>query len=403
MANPNLNPKADAKMTEAEMQKNDEAAAEAISSATVRLLLKQPFFGALLCDLQRVCTRQFPTMAVDGKYLYYNPEFTLSLNKHEVAGVLCHEVLHLAYLHLTRRRHRNPGKWNAACDFAVNLTVKDEAQMQLPSGLLYDVAFKDMAAEEIYAKLPDKPGKGQGGGKGKGEWDSFDDHITNPDVEESDIVDRVVRAAETARQQGKLPAGIDRLVRKLREPKIDWREYLLATVLDIFNRTDYHSEVRSLVSGPIAQSMGTGSTWLPGLASEESKDLVIVVDTSGSIDAGILKAFSSEIKGVMDLATNTTVMSCDAAVHEEVTVDKFDDIINVVKFKGGGGTDFRPPFDRIAKWEKKPTMLIYFTDGFGTFPDQPDYPVLWAFTKQHAPAPWGDSVTVEDADFGYDF
>jgi predicted metal-dependent peptidase len=96
------------------------------------------------------------------------------------------------------------------------------------------------------------------------------------------------------------------------------------------------------------------------------------------------------------LADRTIVMTADAKVHEIAEIGKFDEIFNAVKFKGGGGTDFRPAFNKIAKLGLCPNLLVYFTDGYGTFPETaPDYPVLWAFTKEHSPAPWGESVTIQ--------
>jgi len=222
--------------------------------------------------------------------------------------------------------------------------------------------------------------------------DSFDRHIWNPDLDEDALTDKIVRAAEQAKRRGRLPAGIERVINKLREHKVDWKQFIRGRALDTFQKVDYHGEIRSLLTGSV---MG-GRTWIPGLAKEEASILVLAIDTSGSISPEILNAFAPEIKEVVSMADRTIIISSDAAVHEVVEVAKFDEIFDVVKFKGGGGTDFIPVFKQIEKMEICPNMLIYFTDGYGSFPAQPpDYPVLWAFTKEHAPAPWGESVTIE--------
>jgi len=391
-----------------------EQAEKAISAAIIQLLTRQPFFGQLLCSLRQVPTWDMPTMGVDGINLFYNPSFVNVLAKPERRGVLCHEVMHLAYRHIQRKRQRKDKLWNCACDYAVNAIIKDELEMQLPEWVLYRPDFKDMASEEIYRKLQEekqkKGKKGKKGGKdgkggqagcpfcdqddadGDGDMDSFDRHIWNPDLDEDALTDKIVRAAEQAKRRGRLPAGIERVINKLREHKVDWKQFIRGRALDTFQKVDYHGEIRSLLTGSV---MG-GRTWIPGLAKEEASILVLAIDTSGSISPEILNAFAPEIKEVVSMADRTIIISSDAAVHEVVEVGKFDEIFDAVKFKGGGGTDFIPVFKKIEQLEICPNMLIYFTDGYGSFPAQPpDYPVLWAFTKDHAPAPWGESVTIE--------
>jgi predicted metal-dependent peptidase len=60
------------------------------------------------------------------------------------------------------------------------------------------------------------------------------------------------------------------------------------------------------------------------------------------------------------------------------------------RFKGGGGTDFRPAIAEAAKW--KPDLLIYLTDLEGDAGDEPTFPVLWAAPEGKAEAPWGKVV-----------
>jgi predicted metal-dependent peptidase len=62
---------------------------------------------------------------------------------------------------------------------------------------------------------------------------------------------------------------------------------------------------------------------------------------------------------------------------------------------GGGGTSFVPVFEEVHKLGFKPDALVYLTDGYGTFGDAPDYPVLWGDIS-HDPKlyPWGEVVTI---------
>ncbi len=59
---------------------------------------------------------------------------------------------------------------------------------------------------------------------------------------------------------------------------------------------------------------------------------------------------------------------------------------------GGGGTDFRPVFEWVARQGQRPELLVYFTDAQGSFPQgEPDYPVIW-LVKGRTPVPWGQRI-----------
>ncbi|MHA2501978.1 MAG: VWA-like domain-containing protein, partial [Candidatus Kariarchaeaceae archaeon] len=61
-------------------------------------------------------------------------------------------------------------------------------------------------------------------------------------------------------------------------------------------------------------------------------------------------------------------------------------------FKGRGGTSFIPVFQWVENRGDIPDLLIYFTDGYGSYPpSEPGYPVVWVMTTDHMP-PWGDLI-----------
>ena len=429
-----------AKLSPEEKDQYEKDADRLLRHGIIQLLVKQPFYGLLLCNLDRTASwiLPTPTMAVDGEHLFYHPVFVMLCSRGEHRAVLCHECLHLAFLHITRRKGREAEKWNRAIDYAANQVVVDECELPIHSWACYEPEiYKGLTAEKIYKILDEGKGGGGGGkGKGKGKQEDgdgqgegesqgkgqgqgsggkgkcpdceaenscggghhvMDNHMQSPNITEDEIIDKVVRAAEQARSQGNLPAAIDTMLRRLRKPKVDWRKFIRGRALDIFNKKDYRYEIRSLITGPVAKSMGIRSTWLPGLGAEEAKILVVVIDTSGSISKGLLKGFAAETKGVMELADKTIVITADAAVHEVVEVNKFDDILSRMKFRGGGGTDFRPAFERVKKMGIDPELLIYFTDAWGSFPEhKARFPVIWALTKNHGEVPWGEAVVVTD-------
>lgn len=388
-------------------------AATKFQRARIALILDQPFFGSLLMQLKATPSVEFKTMATDGINLYWNPEFVDKLPEAQVVTVLAHEVLHCALSHMTRRGSRKPRLWNIATDHAVNLTL-DESNMlagvagkaapfQWPSFEVYkEQRFSGMAAEEIYAILDVEPpsGDGQGQEKGQGQEPApgkgdkpedigavLDAPGQTPDEKQSTEAQwrvAVQQAAALAKGQGKLPASIARLVDEQLNPKPGWKERLRRFIRD-HSRDDYswrQPNRRYCQSGFI----------LPSLFSERLGRIAISIDTSGSIDEQLLNEFLSEVEGIVSEArpSGIELFDCDAAVNHRWSLEPTDPLPR--EFTGGGGTDFRPVFDAVARDAESPACLIYLTDLWGTFPDsEPAFPVLWATTESRN-APFGEIV-----------
>ena len=138
--------------------------------------------------------------------------------------------------------------------------------------------------------------------------------------------------------------------------------------------------------------------YLPTLRSDELPEIVVAVDTSGSIDQETLDQFASEVNDILTTYhTRIHVLYIDAQVqaHEEVTSE--DAPIQFTP-KGGGGTAFRPAFEWVEENDVTPACLVYLTDMAGRFPkDEPDYPVLWVSTdKDVSKSPFGEVVTIDN-------
>jgi predicted metal-dependent peptidase len=366
----------------------DKQAETKLIRARIALITEQPFWGTLALRLRLVEDNSIPTLAVDGKTVWYNAKFINNLSDSLCKSAVAHEVGHCIYEHIARRGARQPSKWNKAGDYVINAMLKD-SNFEIGDGWLFNPAYAGFSSDHIYNLLPDDPpGKGSGAGDPGGELCEIRSGETNDDeqtVDEWKLA--TVQAATIAKQQGKLPASLERFIGNLVNPKTDWKTVLRRFVTEV-SKNDYSW------SRPKKMMIPHGF-YLPTLYSETMGLLVAVIDVSGSIDQHTLNVFGSEIQAVRDSVhpEKTIIIYCDAKVQH---VDEFlpEDVAEF-KMHGGGGTDFRPPFDWLEQRGERPAAFLYLTDMYGCFPESaPDYPVLWCKTTDVDP-PWGESVEIE--------
>lgn len=366
-------------------------AKDLMTSARTRLVLTYPFFGVLALRLRIVERTDMPhkTMAVDGTHLFYDPDFVTRLPRGRLLAAIAHEVVHCALDHIPRRTAREPDRWNRAIDYATNLILSDAGLDVDETNWLFDRKYEGMSAEEIYERLP------QDGSDSKGK-SGFDTHMAYPgagggqeQTPGSSAAWKLatVQAAQAAQARGKLPDSLRRLVEDLLEPQIDWQEKLAKFMHNGKGHQNYNwmtPQRRMLVHGLV----------LPAMDGKQMGTVVAVSDDSGSVGAAELQALASEIAGV-SISTQPERLihiSCDARVNHVAEFGPSDTF--VMESKGGGGTDFRPPFEYVDQHNIAPQCLIYLTDGYGPFPAEPPaYPVLWVMTTDVVP-PWGEHVRI---------
>jgi predicted metal-dependent peptidase len=343
-----------------------------LKRARVELLLTQPFFGTLSLFLNLREVSWCNSAATDGRSLFYSPDFVDRLSEEECIFLLGHEVLHCALGHLWRRGQRDKAKWNFAIDYAAN-DLLCKAGFKMPKGGAFNPRYSSLAAETIYEMLPPFMGKQRydihlekGDLTPEGVYDS-------PPLEESTWKLRAKSVIDVLTSQSKEPLGALREIGDTGRPVIDWRTFL-STFFATLARNDY-------TWVPPNKKYIARGFFLPVIRSK-MLDIVVALDTSGSISNEDLSAFTSELCEIAaTLPVQITMMACDAAVHEMMTYQPYE-IPAVPRVSGNGGTDFQPVFSRIGEDDFKPACLIYFTDGFGTFPpNEPDYPVVWVLKR----------------------
>ena len=352
-------------------------------TARVGLLLRHPFFGNLATRMKMIDASEWcQTLATDGRNFYYNNGFVNKLTPKECEFGFAHEVLHNIFDHLGRRESRDPQLSNIAADFAVNQILKDERIGTVPSfiQIFQNDKYRGKSYEEIYQDLYDNAEKidisqlgelldehldGEGDGDGDGEGDGNKDGKGRPKLsqeEKKKIRDEIKEAMIAAAQSagaGKVPAGIQRMIKDFTEPKMDWRQLLRMNIQSILKSNFSFSR-------PNRKSQHSGAI-LPGMLNEETIDVSVAIDMSGSISDAMAKDFLSEVKGIMDeyVDFNLDLWCFDTEVYNYIrfTGDTADDITSYEP-KGGGGTDFDANYRFMKNEQIEPKKFIMFTDGY---------------------------------------
>jgi predicted metal-dependent peptidase len=381
-----------------------------VLAARFRLMLGHSYLSAALARLPVINAAELgwcDTMATDGYYIYVNPSFCETLTDEEITAVFAHEVLHCVLGHIDRRNARDRILWNIAIDYATNLLLRDFG-FKLPASGLLDPRYRGQTAEEIYEILRKDPSLAQA-------LKGFDAHIEPGDeeglsqrAEDFPSMDERRRlrsiilrelAKEWARKgRGNMPGELQREIGKASKPQVSWQT-LLARFMSGLRRSDYRL-------CPFNKKHLWRGIYLPSLGIPGPDHLVLAVDTSGSVSPTELGQFVAELDRLRSLTEcRLTLLHCDAAIQRIDEIPAGEATILPAsggagrRLCGGGGTDFRPVFDWVAKQgQPRPDAVIYCTDGFGTFPPRvPAYPVVWVVTARGLPQfPFGMALRLKE-------
>lgn len=391
---------------------------EKLRTARIGLMVKQPFFGSMATRLELIRADDMKTAATDGRNFFYNLEFISGLTLKETEFLFGHEVLHNAFEHHIRKEFpdgvdvanedgtmtqkcRHHMLWNIACDYAVNEILVDGGIGDKIEDTLYDKKYAGKCAEEIYDDLLKNSDKIDinaladmlldehiGDLEKKGKKLSEDE---KQKIRE-EIRENLLSSAQNS--AGPLPKGVDRMVKGLTAPKISWKDELRMDVQSTIN-FDY-SFYR-----PSRKGMQQGFV-LPGMKKDESLEICIAIDTSGSIDEKTLNVFFSEIQGIMEQYDdyNIRIWSFDGEVHKDQTFrsDEGDDITTYVP-AGGGGTMFEANWDYMKEHDITPKVFIMFTDmcpnaGWGD-ESYCDNVIFVGYNSYGRVAPFGKTITID--------
>lgn len=431
-----------------------------LARATKELMLKEPFYGLFLITLNKVWNNKIDTAGVSkngiNAQLAINPIFWENLSSEYRVGILKHELLHIAFHHLSLRdKYKDHTLFNIAADLEINQFIDraylpggnypdkqtyeadlkifmDEVKrkikagectpeegraemLKLPMRALFLEDFKELnldtkAGTDYYYKellkaqkckpgstghcpflsgLTDGDGDGNGNGKGEGgnsdprephhahtTWKEFEDMSQAEKKLIEKQIDYQLKsvADQVKKSRGYIPGEIRGYVDGLfneTPPKFDWKGYLRRFIGGSVKTYTKKSRTK-----PSIRFEGQ-----PGIRIKPKNNVLVAIDTSGSVSNDELVEFFSEIHHMHKTGVEITVIQCDTQISSIKEYKKPED--GKIEITGRGGTSFQPVIDYYNENQRKFSCLVYFTDGEACNPDpKPRGRMLWTLSER---------------------
>lgn len=411
----------------------------------MRILCNHGFYGLLLMHMIYALDENCETAATDGRRIFFAPKFLDELSDTELDFIMMHEILHVVLQHCLRQGERDDELFNIACDIVVNSNILFSNNMDFESIMLkkYGESMHvapngkegyEYTAEQVYEMLSQfidgtkqnalsgnfgnckKNGetkrnsrnnpKHKIGGQNKTTSPLWDDHTRWDALKEDEkLQDEWVKRVEDAceiisirdpsNSYGSIPLCVERILKELKKPQIDWR-----TILNNF----VQEEIVDYSFTPPDKRFDDCPFFLPDFndKSDVVENILFMVDTSGSMSDDMVAVAYFEIKGAIDQFDGKLkgwLGFFDAKVFEP---KPFGSVADLKKIKpvGGGGTNYHIIFEYIQKYMQDCMLasVIILTDGYADFPNEKltcGIPVLWLLNNENITPPWGKVARIK--------
>lgn len=410
-----------------------------------RLMDAYPYFAILLMYLRFVAVDNIRNISTNGRCIFFNADFVSKLYPSELDFILCHQIMHIVNGDIWRSRALMGDDYHRACDIHNNYQLigigwkvssfshMGKLQCQIP---LYTMDIEELTPKEILEILPyslsvlDERTRRRYMTDSDMYWDykqsNYVDGIVILDLPEmTKYLDEKISEKETpklmgngnkkvldggeeledfwanqsekavsltkgmGKKAGKIPGRVKRDIEKRKNRVIDWK-----AVLDEF----VQEEVTDYSFTPPDRRYTDGGFFLPDFNERDytPKDILFMADTSGSVDRDVLSRVYSEISGAIEQFNGKLCGKLgffDTEVHDPIEFESVEEISAIIPY-GGGGTSFYAIFDYVREHinEFVPAMIVIFTDGYASFPEQEmtmNIPVLWLISNDEITPPWG--------------
>ena len=395
---------------------------ETLAKASKELMLKEPFYGLLLLSLNKIWSeRLVPTAGVYLKGINYelaiNPKFWEELPAIQKVGILKHELLHIAFFHLTDYSHyKDKELLNIAMDIEINQYIErswlpeegcfldkfPELNMEAKKGTRYYYEklqqHKNQKQDIVQAILEAYANGSTTCELPNGESINLPNHDSDNHDEMDDATRKLVQqqtkhivnqvADQIMKSSGTVPGEIAEVlerINKVEPPKFDWRGYIRRFAGKSVKV--YTKKSRRKFNKRISEN--------PGLKLKQQKHILAIVDTSASVSTNELKEFLNEMYHMTKTGSEVTLVQCDTAISH---IGKFDPRKDL-ELHGRGGTNFQPGVDYYNEHMRNFSCMVYFTDGEAYPPENAKGNILWVIssngTKSYLENTYGEVIQLD--------
>jgi predicted metal-dependent peptidase len=312
-----------------------------------------------------------PTACTDGVNKYYGEVFVLTMSEPEMNALVLHENGHVMLRHIHMYKHLyeiDAARANKACDYVINGWIVDTDPQgkfaKLPKGGLYKPEYTNLTIKEIFDLL-DEEGEGTGdGGLDEHDWEGTEEAEgeLGGSEEVGKLIEQAVREGSTL--VGKLKGNVNRRVTDSVTPTIDWTVVYQDFMQAISNgrgTASWRQFNRRFLSKPFGMLM-------PHQYEEAIKEVILAVDTSGSISDSVLAGVIAEMVKIVESVNPETIriLWWDTGVDKEQVIkrDQSSNIKHLAQASGGGGTRMSCVSEYIIAHGLKPDCVTVFTDGY---------------------------------------
>ena len=414
---------------------------ESLSKATKDLMLKEPYYGIFLIMLNKFWSKRVPTAGVSKMGINYqleiNEEFWDKLPELHKLGILKHELLHIAFGHLSMYfKFSDKKRANVAMDMELNQyiengwlpgddmtadqykqlvdSVKDKVKQGLEDGSMteeqakieYDaipprgIIFEDYVdkgwdakagSRYYYDKLKEaQDEKDKNGTSGNQHLDELLDNIENGNTPDHGTWEEFDNLSEA--EQKLIDKQVQKLLSEAKEQTIKKRgtvpgeiEGLIEIEEIVPPKFDWRGYIRrftgvssKVYTKKIRRKENRRFSDNPGLKIKMKQHMLLAIDTSGSVSNDELIEFMNEIHHIYKAGVDITIVQCDTRINSpEKYTGEWE-----LNLHGRGGTDFDPVIEYFNEHIKEFTSLVYFTDGEASTSIKPRGNVLWVLSER---------------------
>ena len=344
-----------------------------IDSLKRKMLIKYPFFGSTITNVEYQELLDIDTAATDGNKIYYNPEFLGGLTIEEQIFILAHEVCHIAFNHISRRKDKDKNLWNIATDAVINQLLKKDG-LKMLDGLIDIPEAIDYDAETYYEKLlqeqKENPDFDRKAGNDSHEmWENTD----IKEIGKTDTLEKVddISEKDAFRKNRELKKKqLEDLKRSLIKDTVTSNEFNMSNVGSASSLIDWRYILKETINYDVDWSY-KNATIENGVITANLEDKAlpvteILLDTSGSINEDLLRTFLRECKNI--LKHSKVLVGCFDTIFYGFKELRTEQDIDNMRFVGGGGTNFDVA---VNAFSRRSENKIIFTDGEARMPMTP--------------------------------